>query len=185
MPHPNVNAIPEIRVLAENDFLQVVATITRPNDALAYAAGDAVTNSTSAPVTTTFAGCARYLGGSGLIATATLIDSANQATKGVFELWLFNGNSAPAPDNDNAVFTPTDAELANLVGVIQFNTAFVGDATAGAGGNAVYHGVLPTFQIPFICGSAVKDLYGLLVVRNAYTPVNLEAFTIILNIIQD
>lgn len=169
---------------------KIVTSFTRPNDTTAYATGEAVTNSTTVPVALTFAGAARFAGGGGRITGAQLLDSANVATKGKFELWLFAGAAAPAPDNDNAVFTPTDAELADLVAVIQLldTNAFVGDATAGAGGNATYvgtHLTVPNFGIPFRCNAAVTSLFGLLVVRNAYVPVALEVFTLSLLIDQE
>lgn len=154
---------------------------TRPADTTAYAAGDAVTNSTSAPVVLTFASVARANGGSGVVIAAQMVDSASQATKGNFELWLFD--TTVTPDNDNAVFTPTDAECATLIGIVQFATAFVGDATAGAGGNAVY--VAQGLTIPFTCGGASTSIFGLLVLRNAYTPVSAEVFTIRLTVIQN
>jgi len=159
----------------------VSGSLTRPNDANVYAAGDAVTDSTTSPAQITFSGCARVNGGSGVVLGALLVDSASQSTKGSFELWLFD---APVtPDNDNAAFTPADAELATLVGVIPFNSPFVGDATAGAGGNCVYD--VTGLDLPFVCGGGSQSLFGLLVVRNAYTPVALEDFTVRLRIAQD
>jgi hypothetical protein len=164
------------------DYVKITASVTRPSDTTAYAAGDALTDSTSAPTKITFSNCGRYAGGSGKIINAILVDSAAQATKGQFELWLFD--TSVTPDNDNAVFTPTDAECATLVGVFAFTTPFVGDATAGAGGNCVYV-TTPAAPIPFKCGAALKDLYGLVVVRNAYTPVSGEIFSFILVTDQD
>jgi hypothetical protein len=164
------------------DIVTVSANFTRPADTTAYAIGDAVTNSTSAPVILTFSSCARYAGGAGKIINAVMVDSAAQATKGQFELWLFD--TTVAPDNDNAVFTPTDAECATLVGVLAFTTPFVGDATVGAGGNCVYV-TTPSAPIPYKCSSSSKDLYGLVVARNAYTPVSGEVFTFRLFIDQD
>lgn len=159
--------------------LVVSTSFTRPSDTTAYAAGDAVTNSTSAPVVMTFASCARYSGGGGVVTSVGMLDSANVATKGSFELWLFT--VAPTPDNDNAVFTPTDAELANCVGVFPLITNYVGDATVGAGGNAVYESAEKLR--PFVCGTT--SLFGLLIVRNAYVPVSGEVFQLFLNILQD
>ncbi len=158
----------------------VNASFTRPADVTAYAAGDAVTNSTSAPTVITFTNCAAANAGSGIIIGATLIDSASQATKGIFELWLFD--TTITPDNDNAVFTPTDAELATLVGVIPFDISYVGDATLGAGGNAVYTASI--LNLPFVTGAGSRDLFGVIVARNAYTPVSAEVFTARLNIAQ-
>jgi hypothetical protein len=161
---------------------KVVSTnFTRPANTTAYAAGDAVTNSTSAPVIMTFDAVARANAGSGTVIGASLVDSANQTTKGQFELWLFD--TTVTPDNDNAVFTPTDAECATLIGIVQFNLPFVGDATAGAGGNVVY--IVNNLSIPFTTGASVDDIFGLLVVRNAYTPVSAGVFTVRLQVIQN
>ncbi|MGE0131917.1 MAG: hypothetical protein AB7U82_27855 [Blastocatellales bacterium] len=153
-------------------------SFTRPANTTQYAAGDAVSDS-SAPIT--FASIARINNGSGVITGAILVDSANQSTKGQFELWLFD--TSPAVDTDNAAFTPTDAECATLIGVIPFNVAYVGDATAGAGGNAVYPA--QGLSLPFKCTGGTDDIFGLIVVRNAYTPVSSEAFTVRLNVLQD
>lgn len=160
------------------------ASFTRPADTTTYAAGDAVTNSTSSPTVITFTNCARANAGGGFIVGADMIDSANQTLKGQFELWLFD--TTVTPDNDNAVFTPTDAELATLVAIIQFNAAFVGDATAGAGGNVLLAGTIAgAGSKAFTCGASSRDLFGLVVVRNAYVPTSSEILTLRLHISQN
>lgn len=164
--------------------VHVSATLTRPANTTPYEPGDAVTNHLTTPAALTFNACGRISGGSGWITGAKLIDSANQTVKGSFEAWIFKSASM-APDNDGAVFTPTDAELANLVCIIRFETPFVGDATAGAGGNCVYIGEVVNGPARFKCDGN-DDLFAPgLVVRNAYTPVNAEEYTIILDIDQD
>ena len=165
----------------------ISATITRPANTTQYTAGDAVTNSTSAPVAMTFSDVALSKGGGGTIADVLLVLSANNTgtLAGDFELWLFQGAAAPTADNDNAAFTPTDAECADLVAIVAFegSDSFVGTATAGAGGNVVYH---PSRRaLLYTCQADTKDLYGLLVVRNAYTPVTGEIFTVTLKVEQD
>lgn len=157
------------------------ATITRPNDTTQYAAGEAVADSTTAPSVFSIAGCVRANGGTGMISDVVMVDSASQATKGQFELWIMTATWTP--DNDNAAFTPTDAECANVVAIVPLTTVYVGDATAGAGGNAVY--VSDTINKVFQCASGSTTLYLALVVRNAYTPVANEAFTISAGIVQD
>lgn len=159
----------------------VLATYTRPANTTAYASGDVVNNSTSAPTILTFDAVARANGGTGRVVGANLIDGSNQATKGIFELWLFD--TTITMDNDNAVFTPTDAELQTLIGVIPFTIPYVGDATSGAGGNAVY--VANGFSLPFKCGGGVDDIFGVLVVRNAYTPTSAGTFAVRLLIEQN
>lgn len=137
-----------------------------------------MTDSTSSPTAITLTGCGRSNGEGGIILDVIMVDSANQSTAGSFELWLFS--ATVTPDNDNAVFTPTDAECATLVAVIPLNVSYVGDATSGAGGNRVYQSDQANRH--FVCAAGDANLYGLLVVRNAYTPVSGETFTIILKI---
>jgi hypothetical protein len=178
------------RQRAQESYPAIISTsYDRPADTTAYTAGDALSNSTSAPLALTFA-AGRFNGAGGDIVAAHMVDSANQATKLACELWLFQGSAAPVADNDNAAFTPTDAELAALVGVIQFTAAnaFVGDATAGAGGNAITvggHLTSPNFRLPFRCDPSLSSIFGLVVVRNAFTPVSAEKFTFRLHIRQE
>jgi hypothetical protein len=153
-------------------IVRVTASFTRPADTTAYAFGDVVADSTTAPTVITFANCARANGGSGWIVGAKLVDSANQTVKGIFELWLFS--AAPGLDNDNAAFTPTDAEALTAFGPLLFSAGHVGDATAGAGGNFVYP--LNGVAVPFVAGGGTTSLFGELVVRNAYTPVSAGTF---------
>jgi hypothetical protein len=158
----------------------IAANVTRPNDTTAYTAGDVLCDSTSAPTILTFTGATKEQGGTGTIVGATCIDSAAQATKPDLELWLFD--TAITMDNDNAAFTPTDAELRTLVGVISFPVASfkVGDATSGADGNCVCDVQTLGVQVNTVVGS--NALYGVLVVRNAYTPVANERFDVRLKI---
>jgi hypothetical protein len=156
------------------------STLTRPSDTTAYAAGDAITNSTSAPTSTSMVNCADG-DGAGIIVSATLIDSANVATAAALEVWIFN--AAITLDNDNAAFTPTDAELATLQCIIPMNVSYVGDATSGAGGNRMYIG--EQINKSFLCTDTARTLYWALVVRNAYVPVSAEAFTLNLSILHN
>lgn len=161
--------------------VKVNSSFTRPSDTNAYAAGDALADSTSAPTVNTITNAARINAGSGVILNATLIDSAAVATAGSFEVWLFD--TTWTPDNDNAVFTPTDAELATLVCIVPFNVSYVGDATVGADGNRVYQS--DPINRGFVCGASSRNLFWALVVRNAFVPVSEEIFTLRLTILQD
>jgi len=156
----------------------VGAAVTRPADTSAYTAGDVISDSTSAPTLLTFQGVGGSARGFTILQSVLCIDSANQATKPDLELWLFD--TAPAAQNDNAAFAPTDAELITglngLVGVIPIpSTSFrVGLATSGAAGNSICH--VTNIGLPLNL-NAFAVLYALVVVRNAYTPVSAEAFT--------
>lgn len=159
----------------------VTAAYTRPGDTTAYASGDVVCNSTSAPVVLTFTGMARYNGGTGRIVGARLISDSAAGTKGDFELHLFDLSTVTI-QNDNAAWAPTDAHMLNEVGPIAFGAVpFVGSGneiyrlSAGSGGLA----------LEFKCGASDANLYGILVVRSAYTPANAGVLQIELEVEQD
>ena len=156
----------------------VDASFTRPNDITAYAIGDVVCNSTSAPVVMTFARAAIEKGGGGILVNVLLIDSANVTTHGQFLLFLFD--TAPGIDADNAPFTPTDAEMQTLVGIVDLGTAIDGDAAADAAGNCGYQNL--GLNLVYVCGAAAQDLYGVLVAKNAYVPVAEETFAVRLQV---
>src|SRR5881409_1389682 len=145
----------------------VSQSLVRPANTTAYTAGDVWTNGSNARMV--FTGLNRNTGYGAEIKHALAIDDAAQATKVDLELWLFSADITDL-DADNAAWTPTDAQLATLIGIIAFPVANFkpGDATAGAGGNAAC--------IAANVGIAIKHdtLYGVLVVRNAYTPVSAE-----------
>ena len=155
------------------------ATFTRPANTTTYASGDVMNNSVTVPVVLTFADCGLVNGGGGLIKDVVIISDANPTLAAVFELWLFN--TTITPDNDNAVFTPTDAELLTLECVITISVPYTGDATAGAGGNRVYQSDGADRQ--FVCVAGGTSLFGVLVLRNAYIPISGEVITVYLKIV--
>ena len=151
------------------------ATFTRPSDTTAYAAGDVVCNSTSAPVIMTFANAVSSAHASSILQQALLIDSGNETTKLDCELWLFD--TTVVMDNDNAAFTPTDAEMLTLVAVIPFSSSAWKQGTAGTGGNCANDQQNLGIPINVADGTQNTSLYGILVARNAYTPISAEVFT--------
>ena len=148
----------------------------RPANVTQYAAGDQVAN--GVPDVLEFA-VSRIDGGTGVIIHASCTDTANQATKPDLRLYLFD--TLPTIAADNAPWTPSDADMVNIVGYVEFSAWEIGLATAGADGNCV--SLATNLQIPFDCTNGV--VYGLLVVRNAYTPVSGETFSIKLGVLQD
>lgn len=162
--------------------ITVGASITRPSDTTPYTIGDVINESTSAGAVITFplSGPGASVGklGSGVIQSATLISSVAASTKLEGRLWLFD--TTLTADNDNAEFTPTDAEMRTLVAVIQFpSTAWI---NAGATSpNAVCQA--QNLWLPI---NTLKDdnaLYGVLEARNAYTPASGEVLTIRLGVL--
>jgi hypothetical protein len=163
----------------------VQASYTRPPDTTAYATGDSVSNSTTAPTALAFT-AARFNGGAGVITAAHFIDDSNPGTKPTLELWLFAGAAAPTPTNDNAAIAWSDADVANLVGVIEFLSTEV--RVGGSPGNSVCTGRLGTlhnFRLPFRCGASVQTIWGMVVVRTAYTPANAGVLRFNLHIEQE
>lgn len=142
----------------------VAATITRPADTTAYAAKDAVADSTSAPTVLTFSKIARLPGSSGYIVKARLM--TNQSTNTArFRLHLYH--TAPTAINDNAAHTLLWANRANRVGYIDFPAA----QTEGTGSDAA-NSQNDTVRMPFVCASASRHLYGLLETLDAFTPAS-------------
>jgi hypothetical protein len=159
------------------------ATLIRTNNANQYTANHAVwgTPNDTDNDRLRFSNCARLDGGSGMIVGARCVCTANQATKPQLELWTFS--APPAPDADNTAFTPSNAELSNLVGIFPFTVWTVGTAGAGAAGNCVSYA--DNLNRVFVCQPGDRALYNLLVVRNAYTPTSLEEYLFTLFLSQD
>jgi hypothetical protein len=155
----------------------VQASITRPSDTTAYASGDAISNSTSAPTAIALA-CGRLAGLGGVITHAMVLSSV-AGTAFAFELYLFDTALAAAAFLDNAAVAVTDAELLRLQAVIPFASA--DSVTVGA------NRVLGRSDVgkAFKCAAADTNLYAVLVARGAYTPASAEVITIVLGVAQD
>lgn len=158
---------------------QVRASLTRPANVTAYAAGDVV--AAAAGDHFTFEELIQPKTLSGSISTARLHSSGNQGTKLDGELWLFSADIAEV--GDNAAFNPSDAEMLTMIGIIDFGVASwrVGSAGAGASGNAVCE----VKNIGLALKGAGQTVYGVLVARNGYTPLSGEIFTCDLVVTQD
>ncbi len=147
-------------------------TLTRPADTNAYAAKDAVSNSTSAPAVLTFASFARVAAGGGVITKARLL--TNQSTNTArFVLHLYS--AAPTAINDNAAFALLWASRASWIGSIVFPAC----ATEGTGSDCAYAIATPgigNLPLEFQCAAASQALYGALEVLDAFTPVSGQVF---------
>lgn len=147
------------------------STITRPANTTAYAAGDTISDATG-DAHFTFTGLPIHTGHGGMVEAALVIDSVVAATPPDLELWLFSSDIAAIADN--AAFAPTDTEVLSLVGIITFATASFKKGTV----NQVC--VQNNLGISF----KADNLYGALVVRNAYTPASGEVFKVVLSVIR-
>lgn len=150
--------------------LAVVAAseLTRPANTTAYAALDAVSDSTTSPTVLTFSNAARVNVGSGYVVGARLMtDQAANVAR--FRLHLFH--TSPTAINDNAAFTLLYANRATRVGVIDF-PAMDDEGSGSTGAEARNVDV----RLPFVCAAASDDLFGLLEVLDAFTPASGQKF---------
>jgi hypothetical protein len=153
------------------------ASFTRPADTTAYAAKDAVSNSTTAPTVLTFTGAGRAAGGTGYITGVRL--TTDQSTNGAqFRLHLYA--IAPTAINDNAAQTLLWADRAKRIGYIDIGPL----VTEGAGSDAA--GALNAdIRLPYKCDTADTHLYGLLETLTAFTPASAQNFHIALALDQN
>lgn len=171
----------DIRIITAN-------TITRPNDTNAYTAGDALANVTT-NAHCTFLQCLDRGNKTGEIVAAKVLCSSYVATAPDIDLMLFHTDVGN--DSDNAAATITDAEMATLIGVINFATGSwkAGDITSGAGGNQAQFvkDINMPIKLPISTSGSdyVSSIFGFPIMRNAYVPVANETFIFQLYIRQD
>jgi hypothetical protein len=155
-------------------FMVTVSTdVTLPTSSI-YGINDAISDSTSSPVSGgfTFTNAARVSGGSGVITDAIITTSVDAGTLLQGEIWLFD--QAVTNINDNAAFAVSDSEIKTYVGKIPFTLE-------DAGNNGAYHA--QNLGIGFTCvGTA--NLRFLIKAKNAYTPAT-DVLTFRLKILQD
>ena len=121
----------------------------------------------------TFANAARASGGSCTIQAVQIIDKAQMFAS--LDLVLFDVTIA-AP-TDNAVFDPTDAELATCIGVIAIGGGFYSDFNDNA--------VAVVNNVGLECLLTGTDIFGVLVARTTPTYVSTSDLTVRLTIVQD
>lgn len=166
------------------NVVAVSDTIIRPSNTTAYAAGDVISEVTTNDhhtftiLRTKPSDEPLY---SATVERASVSSSANQSTLPDLELWLFSSDIAEVADN--GAFAPTDAELLTCLGVIDFPVSLwkVGNAGSGADGNSICFAE----NLAMVVKGSSGNIYGQLVVRNAYTPVSAESFKVTLYVQQD
>lgn len=143
----------------------VSAEVTRPADTTAYAAKDAIANSTSAPTVITFTGAVNNIGESGVIRKATL-QTDQAANTSTFRLHLFN--AAPTTlTNDNAAQLIDYADKASYLGYIDITNVAEAGSSIGVNTNAFH----------FVSGATV-NLFGMLESVGGFTPASGQKFNI-------
>lgn len=148
-------------------------SFTRPANTTDYADGEIIFPAPpaegDAPGSLVFSG-AIPSGGTSFLLQAVLLDMATQVTKLDADLMLFS--AAPeTPPVDGEAFAPTAADMSNYLTTVSFS----GGVSSEVGVATVYE-VVP--NKPLAAAPESVDLHGILVARNAYTPVSEEEFII-------
>jgi hypothetical protein len=154
------------------------ASFARPNDALQYAIGDLVANSTTAgsvvPLAIPVGGNAGFI--SLRLVRARLTKSGTSTTSATFRIHLYS-QSPTVANGDNGAWSSNQA--ANWLGNIDISSMLAfSDGATGTGS-------LPSGSEAFIkasnnSGPSQQYLYALIANLGTYTPTNNETFTLTL-----
>lgn len=173
-----VNSRGELSSLTAYAKRAASAQFTRPADTTAYAAGDQVTNSTTAGsfVALSF-DVGRYSGAYVVIRGAKLRKSTATTTNASFRLHLFTVAPTVATAGDNATFANVANTSDSYIGAIDIT---VGRAfSTGSAGVGMVSG-----RNEIIAAPVATTLYGILEALAAYAPGNAETFDVTLDCFQ-
>jgi hypothetical protein len=154
-------------ILVGGKSVQKSASFARPADTTAYAANDAVANSTSAPTLLSFANCANANAGQGYIVKTRLMTNQKTCTAR-FRLSFYH--TAPSPVNDNAPKPMLYANKDKLIGRIDLDPCNTEDTTSDAAFT------LSTALMPYVCAAADTTIYCILTTLDAFTPASAQQF---------
>lgn len=144
----------QTRVVAAGLTTVLSATITRPADTTAYAAGDEMTD--TGGTIRTITGAARYSGGSGIIQGIYVSQSTVWTTKPAMEIWIYDTTSTPV--SDNGAFAPTDGVTDTAIAVIPVTATYAGTVNQALDSGQI--------SVPFLT-SGSANLFFRVVIRNA------------------
>lgn len=147
-----------------------IGSFTRPADTTAYAVGDAVTNSTSAPTVLQLTIPGAVNGQAYVITEAKVISSNKGATLPLFNLYLFKTTFAATNDNAALAIDQTTYESGGIV------VALTEQSSVSAYSRVVATG------LNYVRALDANDtkLYATLQAANAYTPASGEKLTVVL-----
>jgi len=147
--------------------VQKSASFTRPADTTAYAANDAIADSTSVPTLLSFANCANANAGQGYIVKTRLMTNQKTCTAR-FRLSFYH--TAPSPVNDNAPKPMLYANKDKLIGRIDLDPCTTEDTSSDAAFS------LSTALMPYVCAAADTTIYCILTTLDAFTPASAQQF---------
>lgn len=149
--------------------------MTRPSNTTAYAALDAVNNSTTAGQQTLIEipNIARVAGGSFLITGISLYTDLKNISPD-FRVRLYNASDASIPV-DNDLTTLLYANRSKFIGYVDLDTMINGGDTVNSTSSfAQKQGNLLTG----VCASGQTSIWALLVTKTAFTPASGQKFTL-------
>jgi hypothetical protein len=155
-----------------------MASFNRPGDTTAYTANDVVSDSAGGNRSLAFPGCGR----GGIVHSATLV-MAHTATT-AFDLFLFE--SEPGGGTDNAAVALAMADAVKCIGMFRFldaNKVNMGtNVELYRATSATADMALQPLGYTILANETAGRLFGILVCRTGYTPLNANKFTIRLGI---
>jgi hypothetical protein len=155
----------------------VAASFSRPADTTAYAAGDLVANSVTAGSVAPMTFAAARLADKGfMIRRARIKKSTAGLTAAAFRLHLYR-QSPVVGNGDNGAWLSDEKTYLGSIDVTMDRAFSDGAAGIGAPNNGSDISGLPN--------TGTVNIFGLLEARAAYTPGNVESFTVTLEIHQD
>jgi hypothetical protein len=155
------------------DIARVATEVTRPSDTTAYTAGDAVNNSTSAPVVITLANVARANDTGGYIVGVRLSTDKKSIVPRL-RVHFYRASNPNVP-NDNAAMVSLYADESKKLGYVDLPAMITpADATNSTISFAQDYSV----RIPFLPVSGGRAIYAALETRDAFTPASGEKFTL-------
>lgn len=153
------------------NMLSIATEFTRPADTTAYAANDAVGDSTSALTMQALANAARVSGGSGYIVGIKVTTDKKSITPR-FRVHFFNTNGATL-SNDNAQWQEKYADASKRLFYYDMPAMITGADTTNSD---MSRSIDVTMRIPYYC--TVTTMYYVLETLDAFTPANGEKITV-------
>lgn len=153
------------------NLTMITTAFTRPADTTAYAAGDAVGDSTSALTMQALANAARVSGGSGYIVGLRVTTNKKSITPRIrVHFWNTNGATL---SNDNAAFQSKYADISKRVGYWDMPAMITPADTTNSDQSTA---IDMTVRIPYTC--AATNLYYTLETLDIFTPASGDAWSI-------
>ena len=147
--------------------VQKSASFTRPADTTAYAANDAIADSTSEPTLLSFANCANANGGRGYIVKTRLLTNQKRVRHVLDYRFITQHQALLMITHLSPCFTQIKDKL---IGSIDLDPCKTEDTSS----DAAY--ALSTALMPYVCAAADTTIYCILTTLDAFTPASAQQF---------